>query len=97
MSKALGLMQKVRRLMHKVGINFSSCTVPSSENICSSSGGIQEKGKTWWKSVYHKELMFFWVSPPPNSNVLVLQVFFEFHHVYDQTQGSGAVFSLLYR
>jgi hypothetical protein len=42
-----GLMQKVRRLMHKVGINFSSCTVPSSANICSSIGGIQEKGKTW--------------------------------------------------
>jgi len=25
----------------------------SSENICSSSGGAQEKGKTGWNSVYH--------------------------------------------
>jgi hypothetical protein len=27
-------------------INYSSCTGRSSENICSSSGGAQEKGKT---------------------------------------------------
>jgi hypothetical protein len=26
--------------------NYSNCTVRSSENICSSSGGAQEKGKT---------------------------------------------------
>jgi hypothetical protein len=32
--------------MHKVGGNYSSCTGRSSENICSSSGGAQEKGKT---------------------------------------------------
>ncbi len=26
--------------------NYNSCAVRSSENICSSSGGAQEKGKT---------------------------------------------------
>jgi hypothetical protein len=31
----------------------SSCT-SSSENICSSSGGAQEKGKTGYNSVYHQ-------------------------------------------
>jgi hypothetical protein len=34
---------------------YSSCTVRSSQNICSSSGGAQEKGKERMKlSVYHK-------------------------------------------
>jgi hypothetical protein len=31
--------------VHKVRGNYSSCTCSSSENICSSSGGAQEKGK----------------------------------------------------
>jgi hypothetical protein len=31
--------------MHKVRGNYSSCTGRSSENICSNSGGAQEKGK----------------------------------------------------
>jgi hypothetical protein len=31
--------------MHRVRGNYSSCTCSSSENICSSSGGAQEKGK----------------------------------------------------
>jgi len=31
--------------MHKVRGNYGSCTGRSSENICSSSGGGQEKGK----------------------------------------------------
>jgi len=31
--------------MHKVRGNYSSCTCGSSENICSSSGVDQEKGK----------------------------------------------------
>ncbi len=35
--------------------------------------------------------------PPLNANIPFLQVFFESHPVYDQTQGSGAVFFLLYR
>jgi hypothetical protein len=34
--------------------NYSSCTGRSSENICSTSGGGQEKGKTGWNSVYHQ-------------------------------------------
>ncbi len=32
--------------MHKVRGNYSSCTCRSSENICSGSGGAQEKGQT---------------------------------------------------
>ncbi len=32
--------------MHKVPGTYSSCTSRSSENICNSSGGAQEKGKT---------------------------------------------------
>jgi hypothetical protein len=32
--------------MHKVRINYSSCKSRGSENICSRSGGAQEKGKT---------------------------------------------------
>jgi len=31
--------------MHKVRGNYSSCTCRSSENICSSCGDAQEKGK----------------------------------------------------
>jgi len=32
------------------------------KNICSSSGGAQEKGKTGWNSVYHQSWWFFSVS-----------------------------------
>ncbi len=39
---------------------------------------------------------FFEFHPRLNANVLFLQVFVESHLVYDQTQGSGAVFLLLY-
>jgi hypothetical protein len=35
--------------------------------------------------------------PALNVNVLFCTVFLESHPVYDQTQGSGAVFFLLYR
>ncbi len=50
--------------------NYSRCTVKSSENICSSSGGAQEKVKTGWNSVYHQiRCFFFWVSPSLNANV----------------------------
>jgi hypothetical protein len=35
--------------------------------------------------------------PPLNANVLLCRCFFESHAVYDQTQGSGAVFFLLDR
>ncbi len=34
--------------------NYSNCTDRSSENICRSSGGAQEKGKTGCHSVYHQ-------------------------------------------
>jgi hypothetical protein len=33
--------------------------------------------------------------PHLNANVIFLQVFFESHPIYDQAQGSGAVFPLL--
>jgi hypothetical protein len=39
------------------------------------------------------------LSPTPpllNANVLIFRVFEKSHPVYDQTQGSGSVFSLLY-
>ncbi len=32
--------------------NYSSCTVRSSENICSSSGGAQENGKTGYETQF---------------------------------------------
>ncbi len=35
----------------KFETNYSSCTV---RNICSSSGGALEKGKTGWNSIYHQ-------------------------------------------
>jgi len=35
--------------------------------------------------------------PTLNANVLFCRFFFKCHPVYDQTQGSGAVFFLLYR
>ncbi len=34
--------------------NYKTCSVRSSENMCSSSGGAQEKGKTGWNSVTTK-------------------------------------------
>jgi hypothetical protein len=42
-------------------------------------------------------LTFSEFHPPLNANVLVCMFFFESHPVYDQTQGSGAVFLSLYR
>jgi hypothetical protein len=41
--------------------NYSSCTVRSSENICSD----QEKGKTGWNSVYHQNWWFSEFHHPP--------------------------------
>ncbi len=34
--------------------NYNSCRGRSSENICSSSGGAQEEGKTGWNSISHQ-------------------------------------------
>ncbi len=53
----------VQGLMHKVRTNYDSCTGRSSENICVSSGGAQENGKTGWNSV-------LWVSTPPPAPIL---------------------------
>ncbi len=36
---------ETQHLMHKVWSNYNSCTCRSSENTCSSNGGVQEKGK----------------------------------------------------
>jgi len=50
--------------------NHHRCTGRSSENIGSSSGGAQAKGKTGWNSVYHQIWWFFiLVSPSLNPNV----------------------------
>jgi len=77
----------------KFETNYSSCTIRSSENICSSSGGAaHETRKTGWNSVYHQNWWFFEFHPPLNANALFCRFFFESHPVYDQTQGSGAVF-----
>jgi hypothetical protein len=48
----------------------------SSENICSSSGGAQQKGKTGWNSVYHQNWWFFEFHPPLNAHVLFCKFFF---------------------
>jgi hypothetical protein len=42
------------------------------------------------------KLMVFLVSPPPWMVMYFFAVLFESHPVYDQTQGTGAVFSWLY-
>jgi hypothetical protein len=34
--------------------NDSTCTNRNNENICSNNGGLQEKGKIGWNSLYHK-------------------------------------------
>jgi hypothetical protein len=84
--------------MHKVRTHYSNCTAKSSEHICSSSGGAPKKGNTGWNSVYQKNRWFCEVqqpSPPPlpYANVFVLQGFKKkTHPMYDQTQGSGAMF-----
>jgi len=54
--------------------NYNSCTGKSNENICSSSGGAQEKGRTRWNSVYHQN-WWFSVSPPLNANVFFSRFF----------------------
>jgi len=38
-------------------------------------------------------LMVLWFHPLLNANALICRFFFESHPVYDQTQGTGAVFS----
>jgi len=50
---------------------YSSCKVRISKNICRSSGGAQEKGKTWWNSVYHQNWWFFQFHPLLNANELL--------------------------
>jgi hypothetical protein len=35
--------------------------------------------------------------PPFNADVFLCKCFFESHPMYDQTQGLGAMFSLIYR
>jgi hypothetical protein len=42
----LGMKTETQHLMHKVQGSYSKCTCRNSENICSSSGGPQEKGNT---------------------------------------------------
>jgi hypothetical protein len=57
---------------------------------------LRKKKRIGWNSVHHQNWWFFEFHPRLNANVLFLQVFVESHLVYDQTQGSGAVFLLLY-
>ncbi len=85
--------------MHKVRDNYSSCTVRSSENISSSSSGgaalrkEERQDETQFTTQIDGFLSFI---PPLNANAMFCRFCFESHPVYDQTQGSGAVFFLLY-
>ncbi len=47
----------------------------SSENICSSTGGAQEKGKTGWNSIYHQNWWFSEIHPLFNVHVLFCRFF----------------------
>jgi hypothetical protein len=74
--------------MHKVReTNNSRCTVMSSEWRRSG------KKKDMMKLSLPSKLMVFWVSSPTQCYCTFLQLFFKSHPVYDQTLGSGAVFS----
>ncbi len=74
--------------------NYSSCTSGSSENICSTSGGTQEKRKPGeTQKTINLNLWFYEFHPVFHPNVLFCRLFFESHPVYDETQGTGAVFS----
>jgi hypothetical protein len=84
--------------MHKVRGNYSSCTGRSSENICNSSGGAQEKGKTCSKpdetQFGTKSGAFLSLNPHRlNANVLFCRFFKKSHPVLDQTQGTGTDFT----
>jgi hypothetical protein len=74
------------------------------KNICSKSGGAEENGKRGSKqdetqfAVWHKKRgSSEFDSPPPLKANVLFCIFFESHPVLDQTQGTGAVFSSLYR
>jgi hypothetical protein len=87
--------------MHKVRGNYSSCTCRSSENTCSSSGSAQEKGKMGQNriklSLAQKGGAFLSLTPPWRLMYFFLPVFFQSQSVLDQTQGTGVVFSWVYR
>jgi len=80
--------------MHEVGGNYSSCTGRSSENICSSGRGNHEKGNRGSKQdetqLTTKNGAFLSFKP---QSLEGCSRFFCTHFVWDQTQGSGAVFS----
>jgi hypothetical protein len=61
-----------QQLMHRVRGNYSSCTCRSSENICSSSGGAQDRMKL---SLAQKSGAFQSLTPPPKANVLFCRFF----------------------
>jgi len=71
--------------------NYSGCTCRSSENLCSSSGGKKKiEGET------QESINCLSFTPRLNVDVLLCGYVYESHPMYDQTQGTGAVFSLLY-
>jgi hypothetical protein len=78
--------------------NYSSCTVRSNEIIRSSSGGGSGKRKDRMKLSLPPKLMVFSVSSPVELLMYVFAGFFWISPcvLYDQTQGSGSVFFLLY-
>jgi hypothetical protein len=88
-------LNKVVHLMHKVRTIMIVVQVGAVKIYVSPVGGAQENGKTGWDSV-------LWVSnPPPPPSFMLMYFFCKFilksHSMFDETQGSGAVFSSLYR
>jgi hypothetical protein len=87
--------------MHKVRGNYSSCTGRSSENICGSSGGGQEKGKRCqnrMKLSSVQRMVHFWVSPENIcSSSGGAQEKGKRGENRNETQCSGAMFSWLHR
>jgi len=56
----------------------------------------KKERKIGWNSITNKTDRFLSLTPPLNANVRFLYLFLQPHPVYDQTQGSGTFFSLLY-
>jgi hypothetical protein len=82
--------------MHKVRINYNCYIIKNNDNICNISASDHEKRKTKWNLVHHKNWWFSKFHPHLNVNVFLLQVFFEYQLMYDQTQGLSVVFSLFF-
>jgi hypothetical protein len=66
------------------------------ENMCSNNGGAQGKKKIGRNLVYHQNQWFFKFHPLLNVNVFFYRFKEKIHLLYDQIQGFGVLFFLLY-